>query len=164
MYYPSEPEFQGEYNEEEIHTLKYLPLEEDQFSIEVVNLQDTEKGNGDDSQAETSEDICREQNNSDTTTIENESQEEAHEEIHNQSSAEDVPTTNLSLIRRILSQRQNRGIPKPIYEHDLSSRVKYPMSHFVSNHRLSESNKLFVNQLSTLSIPNSVQKALKDSK
>ena len=30
----------------------------------------------------------------------------------------------------------------------------------MSNHRLSESNKSFVNQLSTVSIPNSVQEAL----
>ena len=86
MYYPSEPEFQGEYNEEEIHTLKYLPLEEDQFSIEVVNLQDTGKENGDDSQAEINEDTFGEHNNSDITTIENESHEEPHEEIPNQSS------------------------------------------------------------------------------
>ncbi|KAH9735465.1 protein kinase domain-containing protein [Citrus sinensis] len=123
-----------------------------------VNLQDTRKENGDDSQAEISEDTFGEHNNSDTTAIENES----HEEIPNQSSAEDVPTT--SPIRRILPQRQNRGIPKPTYEHDLFSRVKYPMSHFVSNHRLSESNQSFVNQLSTVSIPNSVQEALKDPK
>ena len=32
----------------------------------------------------------------------------------------------------------------------------------MSNHRLSESNKSFVNQLSTISIPNSVQEALAD--
>ena len=32
----------------------------------------------------------------------------------------------------------------------------------MSNHRLSESNKSFVNQLSTVSIPNSVQEALVD--
>ena len=32
----------------------------------------------------------------------------------------------------------------------------------MSNHRLSESNKSFVNQLSTVSIPNSVQEALAD--
>ena len=43
MYYPSEPEFQGEYNEEEIHTLTYLLPEEDQSSTAVVNLQDTGK-------------------------------------------------------------------------------------------------------------------------
>ena len=38
------------------------------------------------------------------------------------------------------------------------------MSHFVSNHNLSESNKSFVNQLSAVSIPNSVQEALTDSR
>ena len=32
----------------------------------------------------------------------------------------------------------------------------------MSNHRLSESNKSFVNQLSTIAIPNSVQEALVD--
>ncbi|KAH9751848.1 retrovirus-related pol polyprotein from transposon RE1 [Citrus sinensis] len=158
MYYLLEFEFQGEYNEKEIHTLTYLPPEESQSSIEIVNLQDTGKANGDDSQAEICEDTFGEHNNSDTTAIENES----HEEIPNQSSAEDVPTT--SPIRRILPQRQNRGIPKPTYEPDFSSRVKYPMSHFVSNHRLSESNQSFVNQLSAVSIPNSVQEALKDPK
>ena len=36
------------------------------------------------------------------------------------------------------------------------------MSNYVSNHRLSESNKSFVNQLSTITIPNSVQEALAD--
>ena len=56
--------------------------------------------------------------------------------------------------------RHNRGIPKPTYEPKLSTNVKYPMSNYVSNHRLSESNKSFVNQLSTVAIPNSVQEAL----
>ncbi|KAH9752394.1 retrovirus-related pol polyprotein from transposon RE1 [Citrus sinensis] len=107
MYYLSESEFQGEYNEEEIHTLTYLPPEESQSSIEIVNLQDTGKANGDDSQAEICEDTFGEHNNSDTTAIENES----HEEIPNQSSAEDVPTT--SPIRRILPQRQNRALKDP---------------------------------------------------
>ena len=56
----------------------------------------------------------------------------------------------------------NRGIPKPTYEPELSTKVKYPMSNYVSNHRLSKSNKSFVNQLSTVAIPNSVQEALAD--
>ncbi|KAL5582206.1 hypothetical protein UlMin_014648 [Ulmus minor] len=38
------------------------------------------------------------------------------------------------------------------------------MSHYMSNHRLSESNKSFVNQLSIVSIPNSVQEALADKR
>ena len=61
-----------------------------------------------------------------------------------------------------LPHRHNRGIPKPTYEPDLSTKVKYPMSNYVSNHRLSESNKSFVNQLSTVVIPNSVHEALVD--
>ena len=61
-----------------------------------------------------------------------------------------------------LPHRHNRGIPKPTYEPELSTKVKYPMSNYVSNHRLSELNKSFVNQLSTVVIPNSVQEALAD--
>ncbi|RVW97724.1 Retrovirus-related Pol polyprotein from transposon RE2 [Vitis vinifera] len=61
-----------------------------------------------------------------------------------------------------LPHRHNRGIPKPTYEPELSTKVKYPMSNYVSNHRLSGSNKSFVNQLSTVAIPNSVQEALAD--
>ncbi|KAL6315265.1 hypothetical protein AAG906_000347 [Vitis piasezkii] len=49
-----------------------------------------------------------------------------------------------------LPHRHNRGIPKPTYEPELSTKVKYPMSNYVSNHRFSESNKSFVNQLSHL--------------
>ena len=44
----------------------------------------------------------------------------------------------------------------------MSTKVKYPMSNYVSTHRLSESNKSFVNQLSSIAIPNSVQEALVD--
>jgi hypothetical protein len=64
--------------------------------------------------------------------------------------------------RKQLPPCHTRGIPKPTYEPELSSKVKYPMSHYVSNHRLSESNQSFVNQLSNVSIPNSVQEALAD--
>jgi len=38
------------------------------------------------------------------------------------------------------------------------------MNNFVSYHRLSKENKTFVKQLSAISIPNSVQEALKDPK
>ena len=61
-----------------------------------------------------------------------------------------------------LPHRHNRGIPKPTYEPELSTKVKYPINNYVSNHRLSESNKSFVNQLSIVAIPNSVQEALAD--
>ena len=74
----------------------------------------------------------------------------------NQSPAEDGPVVMSEPPRKQLPPLQTRGIPKPTYEPELSSKVKYPMSRYVSNHRLSESNKSFVNQLSTISIPNSV--------
>ena len=80
----------------------------------------------------------------------------------NQSPAEDGHAVVSEPPRKQLPPRQTRGIPKPTYDPELSSKVKYPMSHYVSNHPLPESNKSFVNQLSTVSIPNSVQEALAD--
>lgn len=59
-----------------------------------------------------------------------------------------------------LPPRSNRGIPKPTYELDPTSKVKYPMSNYVTTNHLSESNKSFVCQLSFVRIPNSMQEAL----
>ncbi|KAM1683995.1 hypothetical protein FF2_034893 [Malus domestica] len=91
---------------------------------------------------------------------------------HNQSSS----TPDAPPLRR-LPERINRGIPKPTYEADpkcknkyfvseqnSDSRVRYPLNSYVSTCHLSESNKSFVNQLSTVYIPNSVQEALADSR
>ena len=80
----------------------------------------------------------------------------------NLSPVEDGPAVMSEPPRKQLPPCQTRGIPKPTYEPELSSKVKYLMSHFVSNHRLFESNKSFANQLSTVSIPNNVQEALAD--
>jgi hypothetical protein len=44
-----------------------------------------------------------------------------------------------------LHERFNRGILKTRYEHEISSKVKYHVSHYVSNHNMSESNKSFAN-------------------
>ena len=89
--------------------------------------------------------------------------EDAFIEIPNQSSfAEGVLNLEPDPFMKWLPHCHNRGIPKPTYEPELSTKVKYPMSNYVSNHRLSESNKSFVNQLSTIAIPNSVQEALAD--
>ncbi|RVW78957.1 hypothetical protein CK203_052386 [Vitis vinifera] len=84
-------------------------------------------------------------------------------EIPNQfSSTEGVLNLEPDPFMKRLPHRHNRGIPKPTYEPELSTKVKYPMSNYVFNHHLSESNKSFVNQLSTVAIPNSVQEALAD--
>ena len=82
-------------------------------------------------------------------------------EIPNQSSSvEGVLNLEPGSFMKRLPHRHNRGIPKPTYEPELSTKVKYPVSNYVSNHHLSKSNKSFVNQLSTVAIPNSVQEAL----
>ena len=89
--------------------------------------------------------------------------EDVFTEIPNQSSsAEGVLNLELDPFMKCLPHRHNRGIPKPTYEPELSTKVKYPMSNYVSNHHLSESNKSFVNELSTVASPNSVQEALVD--
>ena len=82
-------------------------------------------------------------------------------------SLSDIPhqsfTENSPKPHRIqLPHCHTKGIPKPTYEPELSRKVKFPMSHYVSNHNLSESNMSFVNQLFPVSIPNSVQEALAD--
>ncbi|WKA08172.1 hypothetical protein VitviT2T_025916 [Vitis vinifera] len=90
--------------------------------------------------------------------------EDVFTEIPNQSSSiEGVLNLEPDPFMKRLPHRHNRGIPKLTYELELSTKVKYLMSNYVSNHRLSESKKLFVNQLSTVTIPNSVQEALVDS-
>ncbi|RVW35609.1 putative mitochondrial protein [Vitis vinifera] len=89
--------------------------------------------------------------------------EDVFTEIPNQSSSvEGVLNLEPDPFMKRLLHRHNRGIPKPTYEPELSIKVKYLMSNYVSNHHLSESNKSFVNQLSTVVIPNSVQEALAD--
>ncbi|RVW22827.1 Retrovirus-related Pol polyprotein from transposon RE1 [Vitis vinifera] len=89
--------------------------------------------------------------------------EDVFTEIPNQSSSvEGVLNLEPDPFMKRLPHRHNRGIPKPTYEPELSTKIKYLMSNYVSNHCLSESNKSFVNQLSTVAIPNSVQEALAD--
>ncbi|WJZ82183.1 hypothetical protein VitviT2T_001965 [Vitis vinifera] len=89
--------------------------------------------------------------------------EDVFTKIPNQSSSvEGVLNLEPDPFMKRLPHRHNRGIPKPTYEPKLFTKVKYPMSNYVSNHRLSESNKSFVNQLSTVAILNSVQEALAD--
>ena len=72
--------------------------------------------------------------------------------------SQSTPAPDLPEIGK-LPPRANRGIPKPTYEPDPKCKVRYPLSNYVSTKRLSESNKSFVCQLSSVSIPNSVQEA-----
>jgi hypothetical protein len=64
---------------------------------------------------------------------------------------------------KVLPHRTTRGKPKTAYEPLLTSKPHYLMSNFVSYHRLSKDNETFMNQISAISIPNSVQEAITDS-
>ena len=157
MYFSSEPKLQGEY-QEEVQTLDY-EVEEDQIlefpkhvNHDVGNL-DTSGINLDASGDEHSQlgSTNQEVGELDLSGIPLDQSDEIHPETEvvapssfesltpqatntpNQSFAEDV----LEPVRKQLPQRKTRGIPKPTYEPDLSSKVKYPMSHYVSNHHLS---------------------------
>ena len=137
MYFSSKSELQGEYHKE-IQTLNYdyhISEDDESGQSELVNQEAGELNMS--GQQFGSEDVFT--------------------EIPNQSSSvEGVLNFEPDPFMKRLPHRHNRGIPKPTYEPELSTKVKYPMSNYVSNHRLSESNKSFVNQLSIVAIPNSV--------
>ncbi|RVX07666.1 Retrovirus-related Pol polyprotein from transposon TNT 1-94 [Vitis vinifera] len=143
MSFSSESKLQGEYHKE-IQTLDYdyhISKENESRQSELVNQEAGEL------------DMSGQQFRS----------EDVFTEVPNQSlSVEGVLNLELDPFMKRLPHRHNRGIPKPTYEPELSTKVKYLMSNYVFNHRLSESNKSFVNQLSTVAIPNSVQEALAD--
>lgn len=65
---------------------------------------------------------------------------------------------------KVLPDRATRGVPKVQYDPVLKSIAKYPMSNFLSYHRLSKAYASFVDQLSVVPIPNNVQEASKDSR
>lgn len=60
--------------------------------------------------------------------------------------------------------RSNRGVPKKQYQPNLNAKSRYPIGNYVSHHRLASSHALAVNNLSSTSIPNNVQEAVKDEK
>ena len=174
MYFSSEPELQGEHLEE-VQALDYdfLISIEGELSKPGNNLNGNEKehpklGNENAGELDLSGINLDHSGDKSDEDLDNEvadqppSQSLAPQATNtpNQSPIEDGPTVVSEPPRKQLPPRQTRGIPKPTYEPELSSKVKYPMSHYVFNRRLSESNKSFVNQLSTVSIPNSVQEAL----
>jgi hypothetical protein len=73
-----------------------------------------------------------------------------------------TPNTESTTVQYILPPRSNRGQPPVRYEPDPQSKAKYPISNYVSTHKLSRSYASFVSQLSSISIPSNVQEALAD--
>ncbi|KAM5585973.1 hypothetical protein ABKV19_005070 [Rosa sericea] len=64
----------------------------------------------------------------------------------------------------VLPSRSTRGKPPKKYEPSLKAKSRYPVANYVSTHRLSKSYESFVHQISSVSIPNKVQDALRDPK
>ena len=153
---------QGEYHKE-IQTLDYdyhISGEDESGQSELVNQEVGEPSSNDHLEAE---EVIKEGKDSTIEPSEQFGSEDAFTKIPNQSlSDEGVLNLEPDPFMKRLPHRHNRGIPKATYELELSTKVKYPMRNYVSNHRLSESNKSFVNQLSIVAIPNSVQEALAD--
>ena len=116
MYFSSESELQGEYHKE-IQTLDYdyHISEEDEFGqSELVNQEAGEL------------DMSGQQFGF----------EDVFTEIPNQSSSvKGVLNLEPDPFMKRLPHRHNRSIPKPTYEPELSTKVKYPMSNYVSTHR-----------------------------
>ena len=161
MYFSFEFELQGEYYKE-IQTLDYDISKEDEYGqSELVNKEAGEPSSNDHPEAEEVIEEGRDNTVEPSSPYEQFGSEDSFTDMPNQSSsAEGVLNLEPDPFMKRLPHRHNRGIPKPTYEPKLSTNVKYPMSNYVSNHCLSESNKSFVNQLSIVAIPNSVQKAL----
>ncbi|PRQ43410.1 putative RNA-directed DNA polymerase [Rosa chinensis] len=85
--------------------------------------------------------------------------------IDNEANPETDPNTETSVPPKYqLPHRTTRGKPKAQYEPNLKVKAKYPITNYVSTHRLSESYASFVFQLSTIVIANKVQEALADPK
>ena len=170
MYFSYEPELQGEHLEE-VQALDYdfLISIEGELSEPGNNLNGNEKERlelGNENAGELDLGGINLDHNGDERDedLENEVVDQSPSEslapqttdTPNQSPSEDGPVVVSEPPRKKLPPHQTRGIPKPTYEPELASKVKYPMSHYVSNHCLSESNKSFVNQVSIVSIPNIV--------
>ena len=150
MYFSFESELQGEYHKE-IQTFDYdyhIFKEDESGQSELVNQEVGEPSSND--HLETEEVI---EEGSDNTIepsppFEQFGSKNVFTEIPNQSSSiEGVINLEPNPFMKRLPHLHNRGIPKPTYEPELSTKVKYLMSNYVSNHRLSKSNKSFVNHI-----------------
>lgn len=177
MYY-SESSLQGE-NRDEVQTLHH-PLDNLDF-IRSDNLETSGECPSDGNSMDNREECPGQIGDSpEFFANENQGQIEVQNQMEVPSVSHDVPDNQLSSPAdsmpeshensesephlKVLPNRVTRGKPKVSYELVLNSKSKYPINNYVSYHRLSKESMAFVNQLSVVSIPNSVQEALKDPK
>ncbi|KAL5741679.1 hypothetical protein ACOSP7_028411 [Xanthoceras sorbifolium] len=136
MYFSFESELQGE-NHQEIQTLTYdhqsefINQEVGKLDLGGMNLESTGSALPD------TEEMIEEGRDSTTQSLslsEQHGSEEALADTPNQSSSiEDILNLESESSRKQLPHRHTRGIPKPTYEPELSSRVRYPMISLVSS-------------------------------
>ncbi|KAL5856502.1 hypothetical protein ACOSQ3_003960 [Xanthoceras sorbifolium] len=134
MYFSSESELQGE-NHQEIQTLTYdhqsefINQEVGELDLGGMNLESTGSALPD---TEEMIEEGRDNMTQSSSLSEQHGSEEALADIPNQSSSiEDILNLEYKSSRKQLPHRHTRGILKPTYEPELSSRVRYPMSNYV---------------------------------
>ncbi|RVW22622.1 Retrovirus-related Pol polyprotein from transposon TNT 1-94 [Vitis vinifera] len=139
MYFSSESELQGEYHKE-IQTLDYnyhISKEDESRQSELVNQEASEldmsgttlePSSNDHPKAE---EVIKEGKDSTIKPSKQFGFEDAFIEIPNQSSsAKGVLNLEPDPLMKQLPHCHNRGSPKPTYEPELSTKVKYPMSNY----------------------------------
>ncbi|CAL8994313.1 unnamed protein product [Prunus brigantina] len=80
------------------------------------------------------------------------------------SESSEVISNDLPVSTYQLPPRTTRGKPKVQYSPDIHAKSKYPISHFVSTHRLSKSYASYLCQLSSVCVPTKLQDALSNPK
>ena len=156
MYFSSDSELQGKCHHK-IKTLDYdyyismkgeyglLNQEVSELDISDATLESSSISNPE------AEEVIEEERNSKTNPLSSFEQigfENTSIDIqHQSSSSKGVLNLEPEPSMKRLSHYHNKGTPKTTYEPKLSSKVRHPMSNYVSNHRLFESNKSLVNQL-----------------
>ncbi|CAH1449625.1 unnamed protein product [Lactuca virosa] len=122
---------------------------------------ETEEGNDTDDAVFT--DIASDTNNGNNNIMgsvlqAHEQEPEAHEQ---EPEASVIPDGDGDNTQR-LPTRSTCGKPKKMYEPDPKAKKKYPISNYVSQHRLAEAHAGLVDNLASTTIPENIEEALKD--
>ncbi|RVX03773.1 Retrovirus-related Pol polyprotein from transposon RE1 [Vitis vinifera] len=128
MYFSFESKLQEEYYKE-IQTLDYDISKEDEYGqFELVNQEAGEPSSNDHPKVE---EVIKKGRDNTIEPSEQFGSEDAFIKISNQSSSvEGVLNLEPDPFMKRFPHRHNRGIPKPTYEPELSTNVKYPMSNY----------------------------------
>ncbi|KAH7840261.1 hypothetical protein Vadar_014823 [Vaccinium darrowii] len=157
MYFPPKFDLQGVHHQAEVQTQAHTYDSYDSYNYEILNYdyagasEDVDTSvSGLDTDVDTGVSSLDSSRVEDSPGIDTASMSEPpslQPDTHNQSLVEDVPESVPESVPEFVPNspkrnppRSNKGIPKPVYEPELTSKAKYPMSQYVSTHRLSESS------------------------